>query len=185
MPAWRARAGRGGLAADLVGHRARLRDTTRRSYQAHVRLYLAQYLGSVLLAELHIGHLERVFARLLREDGLTAATARRIHATARSVSAERRWGRRSRTSISSSEDAAQRGAATSNPSSPSDPNVMFQLRPGTFPRHGRAAARQPGPFSHQPGRNLAVTSDGRPIGSHPFRYRWRGDLYPRRERGRG
>ena len=41
--------------------RARLRENTRRGYAAHIHRYLTPHLGTVLLAELHIGHLEQVF----------------------------------------------------------------------------------------------------------------------------
>jgi site-specific recombinase XerD len=64
--------------------RARLRENTRRGYAAHIHRYLILHLGTVLLAELHIGHLEKVFTALLKE-GMTAATARRVHSTLRSA----------------------------------------------------------------------------------------------------
>lgn len=65
--------------------RARVRDSTRRACAAHIRLHLAPQLGSVLLAELHAGHLERAFTALLGKQGMSAATARRVHATLRSA----------------------------------------------------------------------------------------------------
>ena len=65
--------------------RARLRENTRRGYAAHIDRYLIPHLGTVLLAELHIGHLEKVFTALLKEEGMSAATARRVHCTLRSA----------------------------------------------------------------------------------------------------
>jgi integrase len=64
--------------------RAMVRDSTRSAYRGHIRLHLRPRLGGILLAELHVGHLERVFTGLLR-GGMTAATARRVHATLRSA----------------------------------------------------------------------------------------------------
>ena len=64
--------------------RATVRDSSRSSYRGHIRLHLRPRLGGLLLAELHVGHLERVFTGLLR-GGMTAATARRVHATLRSA----------------------------------------------------------------------------------------------------
>ena len=61
--------------------RARLRESTRRGYAAHIDRYLIPHLGMVLLAELHIGHLENLFTALLKKQGMSAATARRVHST--------------------------------------------------------------------------------------------------------
>ena len=44
--------------------RARLRDSTRRMYQDHIRLYFRRLLDGVLLRELHIGHVQDAFQRL-------------------------------------------------------------------------------------------------------------------------
>ena len=44
--------------------RARLRDSTRRMYQSHIRLYFRRLLDGVLLRELHIGHVQDAFQRL-------------------------------------------------------------------------------------------------------------------------
>ena len=44
--------------------RARLRDSTRRMYQGHIRLYFRRLLDGVLLRELHIGHVQDAFQRL-------------------------------------------------------------------------------------------------------------------------
>ena len=65
--------------------RARLRENTRRGYSAHIRRYLIPQLGTVLLAELHIGHLEKVFTSLLKKQGMSTATARRVYSTLRSA----------------------------------------------------------------------------------------------------
>ena len=65
--------------------RTRVRDKTLRGYTAHVRLHLAPHLGQVLLGELDTGHLDRAFTALLRQDGVTVATAHRVLATLRSA----------------------------------------------------------------------------------------------------
>ena len=49
-----------------VETRARLRDSTRRMYQGHIRLYFRRLLDGVLLRELHIGHVQDAFQRLVR-----------------------------------------------------------------------------------------------------------------------
>jgi integrase len=67
-----------------VETRARLRDSTRRMYQGHIRLYFRRLLDGVLLRELHIGHVQDAFQRLF-DDGMTAATARRLFSTLRSA----------------------------------------------------------------------------------------------------
>jgi len=63
---------------------ARLRDSTRRMYQSHIRLYFRRLLDGVLLRELHIGHVQDAFQRLF-DEGMTAATARRLFSTLRSA----------------------------------------------------------------------------------------------------
>jgi integrase len=65
--------------------RAWLRESTRRGYAAHIDRYLIPHLGMVLLAELHIGHLENLFTALLKNQGMSAASARRVHSTLRSA----------------------------------------------------------------------------------------------------
>jgi len=65
--------------------RVRVRDSTRRAYAAHIRLHLAPRLGTILLAELHAGHLEKAFMALLGRQGMSPAMARRVHATLRSA----------------------------------------------------------------------------------------------------
>jgi integrase len=65
--------------------RVRLRATTLRTYSAHVHRYLAPHLQTVLLAELDVSHLERLFTALLAQEGLTVATVRRVHSTLRTA----------------------------------------------------------------------------------------------------
>jgi len=67
-----------------VETRARLRDSTRRMYQSHIRLHLRRQLDGVLLRELHIGHVQDAFQRLF-DEGMTPATARRLFSTLRSA----------------------------------------------------------------------------------------------------
>ena len=67
-----------------VETRARLRDSTRRMYQSHIRLYFRRLHAGVLLRELHIGHVQDAFQRLF-DEGMTAATARRLFSTLRSA----------------------------------------------------------------------------------------------------
>jgi hypothetical protein len=67
-----------------VETRARLRDSTRRMYRGHIRLYFRRLLDGVLLRELHIGHVQDAFRRLF-DEGMTAATARRLFSTLRSA----------------------------------------------------------------------------------------------------
>jgi len=53
--------------------RVRLRDSTRRNYRGHIRLYLRRLFDGVLLAELHVGHVEMAFRRLFAAQGRQAA----------------------------------------------------------------------------------------------------------------
>jgi hypothetical protein len=53
-------------------------------YQGHIRLYFRRLLDGVLLRELHIGHVQDAFQRLF-DEGMTAATARRLFSTLRSA----------------------------------------------------------------------------------------------------
>jgi len=64
--------------------------STMRSYTAHVRLYLAPYLGPVLLAELSAEHVQAMFTAITRQHQATgspvsAATVNRIRATLRAA----------------------------------------------------------------------------------------------------
>jgi hypothetical protein len=53
-------------------------------YQGHIRLYFRRLLDGVLLRELHIGRVQDAFQRLF-DEGMTAATARRLFSTLRSA----------------------------------------------------------------------------------------------------
>ena len=64
--------------------------STMRSYAAHVRLYLAPYLGPVLLADLSAEHVQAMFTAITRQHQATgspvsAATVNRIRATLRAA----------------------------------------------------------------------------------------------------
>jgi integrase len=70
----------------LESRRVDLRATTWRSYEGHVRLYLAPYLGHVRLAELRAAHVESAYAAVRKaQQGqarpLSAASMHRLHAT--------------------------------------------------------------------------------------------------------
>ena len=67
-----------------VGTRVRLRDSTRRMYRGHIRLYFRRLFDGVLLAELHAGHVEGAFRRLF-DEGMNPATARRLFSTLRTA----------------------------------------------------------------------------------------------------
>lgn len=67
-----------------VQTRVRLRDSTRRIYRSHIRLHFRRLFGGVLLGELHVGHVEQAFRRLF-DEGMTAATARRLFSTLRTA----------------------------------------------------------------------------------------------------
>jgi site-specific recombinase XerD len=67
-----------------VQTRARLRHSTRRTYQGHIRLYFRRLLDGVLLRELYIGHIQDAFQQLF-DQGMTAANARRIFSVLRSA----------------------------------------------------------------------------------------------------
>jgi hypothetical protein len=69
--------------------RAHVRDKTLRGYTAHVKLHLVPHLGQVLLAELDVGHLDRAFTALLRQDGITVATTHRVLATLNTAGREK------------------------------------------------------------------------------------------------
>jgi integrase len=64
--------------------RARVRDSTRRGYQSHVRCHLRPRLRGVLLTDLDVARLQRLFADML-EAGTTEATVRRVYCTLRSA----------------------------------------------------------------------------------------------------
>lgn len=61
-----------------------LRPTTARSYESHVRLYLAPLLGQVPLAKLRSEHIAEAYERILEQPAtstMSPSTLRRIHAT--------------------------------------------------------------------------------------------------------
>lgn len=64
--------------------RARLRETTRRSYRGHLRNHLRPRLPGVLLADVDVAALERLFTAMV-EDGVSDATVRRVYCTIRSA----------------------------------------------------------------------------------------------------
>src|SRR6266851_3852078 len=77
------------LAHWLVSRTAPAASTVR-GYTAHVRLYLAPYLGQVLLAELSAGHVQAMFTAIVRQhqalgSPISAATLTRIRATLRAA----------------------------------------------------------------------------------------------------
>jgi hypothetical protein len=64
--------------------------STMRSYAAHVRLYLAPYLGPVLLGELSAAHVQAMFTAIIHHHQalgtpISAATLNRIRATLRAA----------------------------------------------------------------------------------------------------
>jgi integrase len=73
----------------LIGKR-RLRPTTARSYEMHLRLYLVPHLGHIPLERLRPAHISAMFDAILtgnedRQRAVGAASLRRIHATLRSA----------------------------------------------------------------------------------------------------
>jgi integrase len=64
--------------------KARLRDSTRRNYQGHLRCHLRPRLGGLLLADLDATRLGQVFSAMLQA-GMTQATVRRVYTTLRSA----------------------------------------------------------------------------------------------------
>jgi hypothetical protein len=76
--------------------RAAPRSSTLRGYAAHVRLYLAPYLGQILLADLAAAHVQAMFTAIARQHEaagrpVTTATLVRVNAAG---GAERRDPRR-------------------------------------------------------------------------------------------
>ena len=73
-----------------LGQLGRARESTRRGYASHVRLYLAPYLGGLLLAELTAGQVQAMFTAFARQHAaaghpVTAATLARVKATLRAA----------------------------------------------------------------------------------------------------
>lgn len=70
--------------------RVSLRESTARSYTAHVRGYLVPYLGGIPLAALTAGDVQAMFTAIIRDEtalgrAVSAATLHRIHATLRAA----------------------------------------------------------------------------------------------------
>jgi hypothetical protein len=63
----------------------RIRPTTTRGYESHIRLYLEPHLGRILLADLRPHHLDSMYTELLAGPSRGPATVRRIHATLRTA----------------------------------------------------------------------------------------------------
>ena len=61
-----------------------LRESSRRSYRGHLRNHLRERLAGVLLAELGVAVLQRLFTGML-DDGVPEATTRRVYYTIRSA----------------------------------------------------------------------------------------------------
>jgi len=76
--------------AQWLASRTSPATSTIRGYAAHVRLYLAPYLGRVLLAELSAAHVQAMFTAISRQhqaagSPVTAATLHRVRATLRAA----------------------------------------------------------------------------------------------------
>jgi len=74
------------LTAWLDGKR-KLRDTTRRNYSTHLRLYLVPALGRTRLADLRPDHIDQLYNDLLsgRYVGATVVTVQHVHRTLRAA----------------------------------------------------------------------------------------------------
>jgi integrase len=73
-----------------MGQLGRARESTRRGYASHVRLYLAPYLGRVLLAGLSARQVRAMFTAIARQHAaagrpVSAATLTRVKATLRAA----------------------------------------------------------------------------------------------------
>jgi integrase len=73
--------------SDWLDGKRRLRDTTRRGYEIHIRRYLAPSLGCYRLADLRPPHIDQLYSDLLagRYVGATATTVHHVHRTLRSA----------------------------------------------------------------------------------------------------
>jgi site-specific recombinase XerD len=61
-----------------------LRESSRRSYRGHLHNHLRPRLSGVLLAEVDVAVLQRLFTSML-DDGVPEATTRRVYSTVRSA----------------------------------------------------------------------------------------------------
>jgi hypothetical protein len=73
-----------------LASRVSLRASTSRGYAAHVRAYLAPYLGGIPLAQLSSTDVQAMFTAIIRGEAalgrpVSAVTLRRIHATLRAA----------------------------------------------------------------------------------------------------
>ena len=59
---------------------APVRESTRRSYRGHLRNHLSPRLSGMLLAEVDVAVLQRLFTSMLN-DSVSEATARRVYCT--------------------------------------------------------------------------------------------------------
>lgn len=66
---------------EWLAGRHKLRPSTTRSYEAHVRLYLKPALGHQRLSDVRHADVDRMFASLIAGGRLTPASLRRVHAT--------------------------------------------------------------------------------------------------------
>lgn len=66
---------------EWLAGRLKLRPSTTRSYEAHVRLYLKPALGHLRLSDVRHADVDRMFASLIADGRLTPASLRRVHAT--------------------------------------------------------------------------------------------------------
>ena len=73
---------------DWLEGKRKLRPSTRRSYESHIRVYLIPALGHLKLSALRADHLDAMYAAIRRGDtrkAPSAATVRRVHATVSSA----------------------------------------------------------------------------------------------------
>ncbi len=62
----------------------RMRESTHRSYRGHLRNHLRPRLSGMLLADLDVAVLQRLFTSMVN-DGVSEATMRRVYCTVRSA----------------------------------------------------------------------------------------------------
>lgn len=124
----------------------RLRPSTARSYESHVRLYLRPILGGVKVADLTVEHLEHLLDEVRRErPDMSAQTLSRVYATLRSfVRAQYRRGR-----IAHDPTARMEGVSVTN-------NRVAVWQPSEFGRFMDWAERRGEPLA--PAFHLLATS---------------------------
>lgn len=126
--------------------RPSVRPRTYDSYSGHVRMHLKPRLGSVRLADLTPGHVQRL-VNDLQEEGLSANTAVRVHATLRrALNHAERWGLATR-NVARLVDLPKVEQQKSNRSPPMKrghscpPSLGTVLRPSTPSRSEWACAK--------------------------------------------